>query len=331
MSDAATLKQLNLQKIRNAFLEGEPFSKTELAEKTGLSFPTVGKIIDEMVNSHQLQIVGMRNSSGGRCSRIYQYNPDFHNAIALILEGPRLDWFVLDSLGMTKNQGRIEIESDSDLFDTLAGLLLQARRQEPSLCGFCLGIAANTNGETVQQSFEYPQLKGINLLKELECVSGLKGSLGNDMWISAEGCWQRCRMNDQTTLISFYLGSCGFGSSFVIGGKTLKGAHQVAGEIELLPWIRKEGLNMNTWPEALPEAILHCILTYAIITDPDFIQLYTHPFFIRYFDEIQTQLNACFSGVQPPVLLLSDDFRADYEIGLSRRAMQLMNAMESSL
>ena len=88
---------------------------------------------------------------------------------------------------------------------------------------------------------------------------------------------------------------------------------------------------MNTWPEALPEAILHCILTYAIITDPDFIQLYTHSFFIRYFDEIQTQLNACFSGVQPPVLLLSDDFRADYEIGLSRRAMQLMNAMESSL
>ena len=36
MADAATLKQLNLQKIRNAFLEGEPFSKTELAEKTGL-------------------------------------------------------------------------------------------------------------------------------------------------------------------------------------------------------------------------------------------------------------------------------------------------------
>ena len=227
MADAGMLKQINLQKIRNAFLAGEPFSKTELAEKTGLSFPTVGKIVDEMVGTQQLQIVGTRNSSGGRCSRIYQYNADFRNAIAMILEGQNLDWFILDSLGMTKNQGRIEI--DGDLLGTLTGLLLQARRQEPSLCCFCLGIAANTNGETVQQSFEYPQLKGMNLLKELESASGLKASFGNDMWISAEGCWQRCRMNDHTTLISFYLGICGFGSSFVVGGKTIKGAHLVAG------------------------------------------------------------------------------------------------------
>ena len=326
MADAGMLKQINLQKIRDAFLMGGPFSKTELAEKTGLSFPTVGKIVDEMVAARQLQIAGTGSSSGGRCSRIYQYNADYRNAIAMILEGQNLDWFILDSLGMTKSQGRIEI--DSDLFDTLVGLLLQARRQEPSLCCFCLGIAANTNGETVQQSFEYPQLKGMNLLKELECASGLNGTLGNDMWISSEGYWQRCRMNDHTTLISFYLGSCGFGSSFVVGGKTVKGAHQVAGEIELLPWVREAGLNANQWPDTLPESILRCILTYAIITDPDFIQLYTHPFFVDHFDEIQTQLNACFAPVQPPVLLLSDDFRADYEIGLSRRAMQLMNQPE---
>lgn len=112
--------------------------------------------------------------------------------------------------------------------------------------------------------------------------------------------------------------------------KPIKGAHQVAGEIELLPWIREAGLNANQWPDTLPETILRCILTYAIITDPDFIQLYTHPFFVDHFDEIQAQLNACFAGVQPPALLLSDDFRADYEIGLSCRAMRLMNPQEVS-
>lgn len=124
MADAGMLKQINLQKIRDAFLMGGPFSKTELAEKTGLSFPTVGKIVDEMVAARQLQIAGTGSSSGGRCSRIYQYNADYRNAIAMILEGQNLDWFILDSLGMTKSQGRIEI--DSDLFDTLVGLLLQA-------------------------------------------------------------------------------------------------------------------------------------------------------------------------------------------------------------
>lgn len=81
MADAGMLKQINLQKIRDAFLMGGPFSKTELAEKTGLSFPTVGKIVDEMVAARQLQIAGTGSSSGGRCSRIYQYNADYRNAI----------------------------------------------------------------------------------------------------------------------------------------------------------------------------------------------------------------------------------------------------------
>lgn len=129
MADAGMLKQINLQKIRNAFLAGEPFSKTELAEKTGLSFPTVGKIVDEMVGTQQLQIVGTRNSSGGRCSRIYQYNADFRNAIAMILEGQNLDWFILDSLGMTKNQGRIEI--DGDLLGTLTGCFCKPAGRNP--------------------------------------------------------------------------------------------------------------------------------------------------------------------------------------------------------
>ena len=62
--------------------------------------------------------MGMQSSSGGRCSRLYQYNPDFRNAIALILEGQTIDWFLLDSLGMTKNQGHIDVEAG--LLETLS-------------------------------------------------------------------------------------------------------------------------------------------------------------------------------------------------------------------
>ena len=238
MADATVLKEMNLGKIRAVLCSGCSLSKTALAEITGLSFPTVGKIVDEMVKTRELQAMGMQSSSGGRCSRLYQYNPDFRNAIVLILEGQTIDWFLLDSLGMTKNQGHIDVEAG--LLETMALLLQTVRRSEPSLCCFVLGIAASINGAIVQQSYEYPELKGINILKELECASGLKGAVGNDMEFSAEGSWQRLRLNDKTSLISFYLGKCGFGSSFVFNGKALKGSHNVAGEIELLPWIHQE-------------------------------------------------------------------------------------------
>lgn len=327
MADAALLKEMNLKKIRTAMLTGQPFSKTELAETTGLSFPTVGKMVDELVGTQELQILGMQNSSGGRCSRIYQYNPDYRNALGLILEGQTIDWFILDCLGMTKNQGQIQCEGD--LLQTLITLLLQARNNEPALSCFTLGIAANSDGETVQESYEYPQLRGVNLLKTLEQASGLKGTMGNDMWFSAEGSWQRCRLDERTTLISFYIGNCGFGSSFVYHGQALKGAHHVAGEIELLPWIHKEALNAEQQPDSMPDSILQCIMTYAIITDPDFIQLYSHPFFVKHYDEIKAALAQCFREVQPPTLLLTDNFRIDYEIGLSRQALRLMSRLEA--
>ena len=322
MADATVLKEMNLGKIRAVLCSGCSLSKTALADITGLSFPTVGKIVDEMVKTRELQAMGMQSSSGGRCSRLYQSNPDFRTAIALILEGQTIDWFLLDSLGMTKNQGHLDVEAG--LLETMALLLQTVRRSEPSLCCFVLGIAANIDGAIVQQSYEYPELKGINILKELECASGLKGAVGNDMEFSAEGSWQRLRLNDKTSLISFYLGKCGFGSSFVFNGKALKGSHNLAGEIELLPWIHQEKLTQDISANTLPESVLQCILTYALVADPDIIQLYSHPLFLQSQQEIADRLKQCYNSDKIPAVRVSDRFRMDYEIGLSRRALTMM-------
>ena len=63
MADAAVLKEMNLGKIRAVLCSGCSLSKTALAEITGLSFPTVGKIVDEMVKTRELQAMGMQSSS----------------------------------------------------------------------------------------------------------------------------------------------------------------------------------------------------------------------------------------------------------------------------
>ncbi|MFQ9127196.1 MAG: hypothetical protein ACLR4Z_10945 [Butyricicoccaceae bacterium] len=48
MADAGLLRQENTALLRRAMQDGV-FSKNELARQTGLSFPTVGRIIDDMV------------------------------------------------------------------------------------------------------------------------------------------------------------------------------------------------------------------------------------------------------------------------------------------
>lgn len=64
MADATVLKEMNLGKIRAVLCSGCSLSKTALADITGLSFPTVGKIVDEMVKTRELQAMGMQSSSG---------------------------------------------------------------------------------------------------------------------------------------------------------------------------------------------------------------------------------------------------------------------------
>lgn len=174
MADATVLKEMNLGKIRAVLCSGCSLSKTALADITGLSFPTVGKIVDEMVKTRELQAMACRARPADGAAGYINTIRISRQRDRADLEGQTIDWFLLDSLGMTKNQGHIDVEAG--LLETMALLLQTVRRSEPSLCCFVLGIAANIDGAIVQQSYEYPELKGINILKELECASGLKGA-----------------------------------------------------------------------------------------------------------------------------------------------------------
>ena len=70
--------------------------------------------------------------------------------------------------------------------------------------------------------------------------------------------------------------------------------------------------------------MLQCILTYALVADPDIIQLYSHPLFLQSQQEIADRLKQCYNSDKIPAVRVSDRFRMDYEIGLSRRALTMM-------
>mgnify|MGYP005937638003 CR=1 FL=1 len=53
MADAGRLKQVNMTLIREAMRGGGEHSKNELARRTGLSFPTVSRIVDDLVEADE--------------------------------------------------------------------------------------------------------------------------------------------------------------------------------------------------------------------------------------------------------------------------------------
>ena len=75
--EPVTVKQLNKEHIRAYMGKHTSASKSQIARELGLSFPTVGRLIDELCSDGELTGQGAGSSTGGRCACIYELNPLF--------------------------------------------------------------------------------------------------------------------------------------------------------------------------------------------------------------------------------------------------------------
>ncbi|WP_455779778.1 DHH family phosphoesterase, partial [Gordonibacter pamelaeae] len=82
--------------------------KNELARRTGLSFPTVSRIVDDLVEAGEAKETGTAASTGGRCAKQYALDPAYRLFLCLRLEGRRLSWFVCDLNGTRLEQEEAE-------------------------------------------------------------------------------------------------------------------------------------------------------------------------------------------------------------------------------
>lgn len=64
MADATGLRKINTELVRKALRQGGVMSKNDLARETGLSFPTVSRTVDALV-----QLGGTARRGRGRLDR----------------------------------------------------------------------------------------------------------------------------------------------------------------------------------------------------------------------------------------------------------------------
>ena len=105
--------------------------KNDLARLTHLSFPTVSRIVDEMVERGEAQEIGTAASTGGRCAMQYRLNPQYRLFLCLRLEQDTLHWFVCDLDGTSLEQEQQTCSGDvREFLDTL---LMRVRARYPRL------------------------------------------------------------------------------------------------------------------------------------------------------------------------------------------------------
>ncbi|MDO4271223.1 MAG: ROK family protein [Eubacteriales bacterium] len=314
MADAGKLKQVNTALLRQAMRGGGEYSKNDLARETGLSFPTVSRIIDELAETGELRETGAAASTGGRCAKQYALDPAFRLFLCMRLEGYTLRHFVCDLAGARLEEQTTDCRDG--ILQAINTLLMRVRARYPQLAAVALGFAGTMRDGKAMDAFGYPELRGVSLKSYLEDKAGLPAAAERDMHLVSAG-YCACAADKPRALVCVYLGDTGMGASVALDGRAFRGANEFAGELHYLPI--KNNLEYARTHFAGADMVayyMQVIRAYAVLVNPDRVVLYENELLAGKVDRIRAACEKTLPPQAMPVIELSDTFVRDYEAGL---------------
>ena len=144
--------RVNKKKILNLIYNGQPISRAEATKKSGISAPTVSRIVDSLIKEGLVQEIGTGKSTGGRCPRMLKM-ADTENYIIGIDLGTTNIYGILADLNAkiiyeekrpTKlGEGFYKImDQTAEVIETLIN---QAKDRNKRLCGIGMAVAGLIN------------------------------------------------------------------------------------------------------------------------------------------------------------------------------------------
>lgn len=321
MADATGLKKINTELVRKALRQGGVMSKNDFARATGLSFPTVSRTVDALVQLGELRQAGAAASTGGRCAQRYERDPRFRVMLCARLEGRRLSYEVRDLDGVVLEQA--EQPPSASVLEMLDELAVQVREKYPNLGGAALGVDCSIRSGVVCETMSYHELLGVDLAERLRQAAGVPAAAERDMHLAAAGYCVR-QGGWKGVAVCIYLGPSGMGASTVIGGKTFEGASAFAGELHYLPI--KNNLEYAKTHFAGADMVayyMQVIRAYAALVNPARVVLYDNPLLAGKVERIRHACEQTLPAQAVPEIVLSHEFQEDYNAGLFRLANEM--------
>ncbi|TDF94719.1 ROK family protein [Paenibacillus piri] len=222
------------QLIRASLYHDAESTNAELAQNTGISFPTISKTLDEMNASGEVLLTGLGLSSGGRRPRTYKLNPDYMTGLAVYLEKDFSSYSILN------------YEGDVIVRETLPGVLefgpeLLTEQIEtflaryPSMRVLTLGIPGAVDNGRAFHIPGYEGFKDFNFKTFYEQRFSLRVQVENDMNTTVFGYYDRTGNDDSLSLVYLYLGKNGPGAGIIVNGHIVRGRSFFSGEVSYVP------------------------------------------------------------------------------------------------
>lgn len=235
---AEYINRLNKIRVINLIRESGKISRAEIVKKTGLSAPTITRIVDSLINVEKLaKQVGVGSSSGGRPPMIVKFNGIDRYVIGVDWGRTHIYVALSDLNGKFLYEKTVDTEVKSDLEsdiqlvgDIIQELIDTSGIEKSKVRGIGIAAAGYINKETQVIEFS-PNFnwKGIDLRTTIRERFNMPVMVRNVISVMSQGALLYGAGQKYKDFIFVNIGY-GIGAGIVINGKPYQGFDGFAGE-----------------------------------------------------------------------------------------------------
>ncbi|GAA4957344.1 putative NBD/HSP70 family sugar kinase [Nonomuraea thailandensis] len=344
--DLSRLRQLNSLTAIRAMRGAGPLTLSALAERTGLSRPSMKEVADELMELGWVEEVPPSPGSMGRPARRYRFRADSGYLVGVDIGGYNIRAALSDLDGVILAETRQPVQLDATLEERLAaiqravsGCLALSRTAIEDVWTIAFGTIGVIDVEgRVVYSAAVPAWRDLDLAGKLREIFPCQVLIENDSRLAAMAEHRRGAARGAKDVVFLHVGRR-MGAGLIIGGKVHRGFGAASGEIAMLPearWFDAPD-HLNTCasvPEGTPpEDAAGYTLAAARNGDPVALEAVG-----RYIDDLVVGTAAMVLLLDPEVVVLGGGFSrsADVLLGplrerLERRCMRMPEVRASTL
>lgn len=322
MAFSSIAKDMNKELIINTMRSFESYTKQDIAKETGLSFPTVSKMIDEMAERNIINIIEEKKSqAGGRRAQVYQLNQSYAYSLCLFLEEKRLYAKIVDLKGV-EFQSIEKAIINAVTFPLIEEFIRECMAECEKIQSIAIGVPGAVHEGRIFLIDGFEEMQGCELEKELGNCFHMPTCVINNM--SAVAC--AISKNEKDNIACFHLGEKGPGCSCVVNGAPISGFCGFQGELGFIPFYGQKTSRDLFMKESqkidMIEFVGKMLISIIAIVNPKRIILYLPK------NEWKLDFKKYCSNFIPvevlPEFIFSDSYDKDYMEGVKMTGVSLI-------
>lgn len=236
-ASAQYILKLNTRKVLKLIRDNPLISRAEIAKLSGLSAPTVSRIVDDLIRDGLVEEMGMGSSNGGRRPNLLRFCPNNNFIIGIDL-GTTNIYGVLANLeaeiiSEEKTPTRVEEGFYSIMdrtFEVIERLKARLGKKQVHLCGIGMAVAGLINKKRniveFSPNFHWHDVDIVGYLAQKTSIPIFFDNVTRVMALG-ELCYGVGRKYKNFICVNV---GYGIGAGIIINGQPLLGTHGMAGE-----------------------------------------------------------------------------------------------------